>query len=58
MTMEALPMERKDLETIENLLILLLLRQGADYEVVSNLTEINLKTLYKRFPKKSVQGAQ
>ncbi len=51
-------MERKDLETIENLLILLLLRQGADYEVVSSLTEINLKTLYKRFPKKSVQGAQ
>ncbi len=51
-------MEKKDLETIENLLILLLLRQGADYELVSSLTAINLKTLYKRFPKKLVQGGE
>ena len=51
-------MEKKDLETIENLLILLLLRQGADYELVSSLTDINLKTLYKRFPNKLVQGGE
>ncbi len=51
-------MEKKDLETIENLLILLLFRQGADYELVSSLTGINFKSLYKRFPKKLVQGGQ
>ena len=51
-------MEKKDLETIENLLILLLLRQGADYELVSSLTDIKLKTLYARFPKKLVQGGE
>lgn len=51
-------MERKDLETIENLLILLLLRQGADYELVSSLTNIKLKTLYARFPKKLVHGEE
>jgi len=51
-------MEKKDLELIENLLILLLLRQGADYELVSSVTDIKVKTLYKRFPKKLVKGGQ
>jgi len=51
-------MDKKDLETIENLLILLLLRQHADYDLVSELTGINVKTLYSRFPKKKVQGDQ
>lgn len=49
-------MDKKDLETIENLLILLLLRDNTDYELISDLTSIKLKTLYKRFPKTKVLG--
>jgi len=51
-------MEKKDLELIENLLILLLLRQGADYQLVSKIANIKLKTLYDRFPKKLAKGGQ
>ena len=50
--------EKKDLELIENLLILLLLRQSADYQLVSKIANIKLKTLYDRFPKKLVKGGQ
>lgn len=47
-------MEKADFERIENLLILQLLRQGASYEIVSDVTGIKLKTLYANFPKGKV----
>ena len=51
-------MQKKDLETIENLLILLLLKEQTSYELVAAVTGINLKTLYQRFPKSKVLGSQ
>lgn len=49
-----LTLEKDDLEPIQNLLILMLLRDGTDYELISEITGIGLKTLYARFPKNKV----
>ena len=46
--------EGDDFERIENLLILMLLRDGVDYELISEVTGIGLKSLYARFPKGKV----
>jgi hypothetical protein len=42
------------MEDVRDLLILYLLRDGVDYELVSEASGIGLKLLYQRFPKKKV----
>jgi hypothetical protein len=45
---------KDSLEAVRDLLTILLLRDGVDYELVSEASGIGLKTLYQRFPKKKV----
>lgn len=52
-------MESKDLESIKELLVLLLLRSNVSYEAISEATGINVKTLKNRFPmSKVVKGGK
>ena len=46
--------EKAPLEAVRDLLALSLLRDGVDYELVSEASGIGLKTLYAMFPKKKV----
>ncbi|MDE1765074.1 MAG: hypothetical protein KGI27_02245 [Thaumarchaeota archaeon] len=52
-------MEKEELESIKDLLILLLLRSNVSYEAISDVTGIKTKTLKNRFPmSKIVRGSK
>jgi len=43
-------MEKKEFETLRDLLTLLLLRSGVSYEAIAEVVDSNAKTLQNRFP--------
>jgi hypothetical protein len=52
-------MGKEELESIKELLILLLLRSNVKYEAISEVTGIKVKTLKNRFPmSKIIKGGK
>ena len=47
-------MEKKEFETLRDLMILLLLKSGVSYEVIASVTDSNVKTLQNKFPLKNI----